>query len=211
MYRYEILDKYLNDVSSNTPAPGGGSVSALVGALGASMAYMSAGFTLGKEDFKDVEPQIRKILEGCKDSREELLGLMEDDIEVYEGINRAYALSKSAQEDKERRSLAIQSALKKAVDVPLKVVRRSLSILEYTNELARITNPNLISDVGVAGLLADAALKGAMLNVEINLNSLKDKEIVDKVRVEVEKAFEKAEGLISDIMKEVKNTMSKTN
>jgi formiminotetrahydrofolate cyclodeaminase len=209
VYRYETLDRYLNDVSLNTSTPGGGSVSALVGALSTSLASMSSNFTLGKRKFKDVEPKIREILEKCRNDREELLRLMEEDIEAYNGVDRAYALSKSNEEEKKQRTSAIQSALEKATDVPLRIVRCSLGLLEYTNGLVKIVNPNLITDAGVAGLLANAALRGAMLNVEINLNSIKNKEIVNTIKEEIEKALVRAEILIDDIMKKVKDIMNK--
>ena len=209
MYTYETLDRYLKDVSLNTSTPGGGSVSALVGALSTSMVSMSANFTLGKRKFKDVEPQIREILEKCRNDREELLRLMEEDIEAYKGVDRAYALSISNEEEKKQRTSAIQSALEKATDVPLRIVRCSLGLLEYTNGLVKIANPNLITDVGVAGLLANAALKGAMLNVETNLNCIQSKEVVNTVKEEIEKTLVRAEKLIDDIMKKVKDIMNK--
>ncbi len=209
MYRYEALDRYLNDVSLNTPTPGGGSVSALVAALSTSLATMSANFTLGKRKFKNVEPKIREILEKCSNDREELMRLMEEDIEAYNGVDRAYALSQSNEEEKKHRTSAIQSALEKAMVVPLKIVRCSLGLLEYTNGLVTIANPNLVTDVGVAGLLANAALKGAMLNVEINLNCIQSKEVVNTVKEEIEKTLVRAEKLIDDIMKKVKDIMNK--
>ncbi len=209
MYRYETLDKYLNDASLDISTPGGGSVSALVGALGTSMVSMSASFTLGKEKLEDVEPQIKEIIGKSKNDREELLRLMEEDIEAYNGVNKAYSLPKSTEEEKKWRSSAIQSALEKATDVPLRVMKNSLELLAYTNELAKIANPNLITEVGVASLLANAALKGALLNVEANLNYIKNKEIVSNIRGEIEKALEKAEKLADTIMEKVKETMNK--
>ncbi len=209
MYRYETLDRYLNDVSLSTPTPGGGSVSALVGALSTSMVSMSANFTLGKRKFNEVEPQIREILEKCRNDREEFLRFMEEDIEAYNGVDRAYSLPKSNEEEKKQRSSAIQSNLKKAIDVPLKIRRCSLGLLEYTNGLVKIANPNLITDVGVAGLLANAALRGAMLNVEINLKCIKNKEIVSTVKEEIDKTMVRAEQLIDVIMNTVKDIMNK--
>lgn len=207
MYRYKTLDKYLNDTSSNTPTPGGGSVSALVGALGTSLISMTAKFTFGKSKFEDIEPQIKEILEKSKNDREELLGLMEEDIEAYNSVDKAYALSKSTEVERKKRTSAIQSALEKAMDVPLRIARCSLELLEYIKVLVKIANPNLITDAGVAGLLADAAIRGAVLNVEINLNRIKNEKIVSTIRGEIEKALERTEKLIDDIMKRVKDTM----
>ena len=92
MYRNEPLEKYLRDAASGTPTPGGGSVAALVGALATTMASMSANFTVGKEKFKQYDTQLKKILEEFEKSRETLLSLMEEDIEVYGEISNAYGL-----------------------------------------------------------------------------------------------------------------------
>lgn len=199
----------MNDVSLKTPAPGGGSVSALVGALSTSMASMSANFTLGKEKFRGVETRIREILEKCKEDREELLRLMEEDIEAYNSVDRAYLLPKASGEERGQRSSAIRNALNKAIEVPLRIMRCSLGILEYIDELAKIANPKLITDIGVGGLLANAALKGAMLNVEINLNCTEDKEMFSNVREEIGIILNKAERLTVDITKKVRETMNK--
>lgn len=199
----------MNDTSSKTPTPGGGSVSALVGALGTSMASMSANFTLGKEKFKDVGSKMKEILEKCKNDREELLLLMQEDIEAYNEVGKAYSLPKSNEDEKKQRSSAIQNALKKAIDTPLKIMRCSLGLLEYIDELSKSANPILITDIGVGGLLANAALKGAMLNVEINSNNLKNKDMVNNIREEIDKNSDRAEELIDDIMKKVRETVHK--
>lgn len=209
MYRQEVLDKYLNDVAANTPVPGGGSVSALVGALGASTASMTANFTLGKERFKRVESQIREILARCKNSREEFLRLMEEDIYAYNGVTEAYALPQSTEEEWEARSSAIQNALEIATRVPLKVMKIALDMLVNINELVKISNPNLITDAGVAGVLSHAALKGAMLNVEINLSSMKKEEVVCSVKRDVKTIVDKAQILSDAIMEKVNETMNK--
>lgn len=208
MYRDETLDKYLNDVSSRSSTPGGGSVSALIGALSTCMASMSANFTLGKRGFEDVGPQIRGILERCKNDREELLRLMEDDIKAYQGVSKAYALPESNEVERQHRSSAIQDAFEKATAIPLRIVQCSLGLLEYISDLARIANPNLISDVGVGGLLANAALRGAMLNVEINLNYVKNQETINNATLEISRNLNRAEILINDIMDNVKKTIA---
>ncbi len=197
----------MNDVSSRTTTPAGGSVVALVGALSASMASMSANFTLGKDKFKDVEPEVRGILENSSNDREDLLKLMEEDIEAYNEVVRAYSLPKSSDEEKKQRSSAIQSGMKKAIDVPLRTMDCTLRLLKYINELVQIVNPNLITDIGVGGLLADAAFRGAMLNVEYNLNYIKDKEMVGNIKDEIARDMDRANGLIDDFMMNVKKRM----
>lgn len=192
MYRNQPLENYLKDAAAGTPTPGGGSVAALVGALATTMASMSTQFTVGREKFKQYDAQLKKILEGCEKSRETLLTLMEEDITVYGGLSKAYGLPKSTDEEKKARTEAIQKATVIAMEVPVKAVMSCLYVLELTRELVDIANPNLISDVGVAAFLADAAFQCAKLNVEINLAAIKNTAIVEKVRNDVTQAEKKA-------------------
>lgn len=203
MYRNEPLETYLKDAASGKPTPGGGSVAALVGALATTMSSMSANFTIGKEKFKQYEPQLKKILEECEKSRETLLSLMDEDITVYSEVNSAYALPKLTEAEKKLRSEAIQKATIIAMEVPLKVTMCCLYVLELTRELVGIANPNLISDVGVAGFLADAAFQCAELNVAINLACIKNQSLVEKVRSEMNHAEKKARNFFNEIKEAV--------
>ncbi len=203
MYRNEPLEKYLQDAAAGTPTPGGGSTAALVGALATTMSSMSANFTVGREKFKQYDSQLKKILEECEKSRETLLSLMEEDIKVYSGINNAYGLPKSTEAEKSKRSEEIQKATIIAMEVPLKTTMCCLYILELTHELVDIANPNLISDVGVAGFLAEAALQCAKLNVEINLATIKNQSLVEKAQNELSHAEKKAKTFFKEIQEKV--------
>jgi glutamate formiminotransferase/formiminotetrahydrofolate cyclodeaminase len=203
MYRNEPLEKYLQDAAAGTPTPGGGSAAALVGALATTMSSMSANFTVGREKFKQYDSQLKKILEECEKSRETLLSLMEEDIKVYSGINNAYGLPKSTEAEKSKRSEEIQKATIIAMEVPLKTTMCCLYILELTHELVDIANPNLISDVGVAGFLAEAALQCAKLNVEINLATIKNQSLVEKAQNELSHAEKKAKTFFKEIQEKV--------
>ena len=198
MYRNQPLENYLKDAAAGTPTPGGGSVAALVGALATTMASMSTQFTVGREKFKQYDAQLKKILEGCEKSRETLLSLMEEDITVYGGLSKAYGLPKSTDEEKKARTEAIQKATVIAMEVPVKAVMSCLHVLELTRELVDIANPNLISDVGVAAILADAAFQCAKLNVEINLAAIKNPAVVEKVRNDVINAEKKAKTFFNE-------------
>src|SRR3989337_4304933 len=192
MYRNEPLDKYLKDAAAGTPTPGGGSVAALVGALATRVASMSANFTVGKEKFKHYDSQLKKILGECEKIRESLLSLMEEDIKVYSGITHAYGLPKSTDAEKNKRSEEIQKATITAMEVPLKTTMCCLSVLEQTRELVDIANPNLISDVGVAGFFSWGAFQCAKLNVDINLATIKNRSLVEKTQNELSHAEKKA-------------------
>lgn len=209
LYRNEPLEKYITDAASGNATPGGGSVSALVGALGTTMSEMSANFTIGREKFKDVEPQAKQILDVCAKGREDLLMLMQKDTEAYGGVLNAYGKPKSTPEEKAARREAIQQALTRAMEIPLVTVRCCLKMLEATRELVDIANPNLISDVGAAAIFAEAALRGARLNVDTNLASLKDEALVSNIRKEVALAGEKAETLLQETLQKVTATINK--
>lgn len=179
------LRRYLDDASSNNPTPGGGSVSALAGALGVSMGSMAANFTTDPKKFADRQDRIAPIIDNLLATRRRLESLVEQDIEAYALVGRAFGMPRKTDDEKRLRRQTIQEALKAAMEPPLETVRACAETIERLKDLVDCANKNLISDVGVAAILAEAALRGARLNVEINLASLKDAELVDKVRAEV--------------------------
>ncbi len=209
LYLKEPLEKYITDAASGNPTPGGGSVSALVGALGTTMAEMSANFTMGREKFKNIEPQVKQILEVCTKGREDLLVLMQKDTEAYEKVSNAYGMPKSTPEEKAARTQTIQNALTHAMEIPLVTARCCLKMLEAIHELVNIANPNLISDVGAAAIFAEAALRGARLNVEANLATLKDEALVSNIRKQITTAGENAKTMLQEIMQKVFSIINK--
>lgn len=208
-YIEQSLRKYLDDAAAKLPAPGGGSVSALAGALGAAMASMVANFTVGKEKYKDVEGEIRQILCKSEDLRKRLAELMDGDVEAYGKVSAAYRMPKSTDEEKTKRSRAIQEACKKALSVPLGATECCHEILKLSQRLADIGNVNLISDVGVAVILAEASLRAAALNVEINLVSIKDNSFVTKREAILASLLPEGERIKEEVVKKVKDKMYK--
>jgi methenyltetrahydrofolate cyclohydrolase len=203
MYLYGTIRSYSEAASSGQPTPGGGSVAALAGALGMTMSCMAANFTVGKKKFKTVEPEVQQLLAASLRARDELLHLMDEDTKAYAAVSTAYALPKETPEQAAARTAAIQKALVVAMDSPLRVVRTCRSALEPIARLAEIANPNLISDVGVAAILAEAALRAAKLNVEINLQSLEDQALSSATRSEIVRAAEEARALARQTMEKV--------
>ncbi|MFH1733056.1 MAG: cyclodeaminase/cyclohydrolase family protein [Planctomycetota bacterium] len=187
-YRSEAVEKYLADASAGRPTPGGGSASAMAGAVGAAMACMAANFTVGKKKFKDVWPQVGELLAKCSEARDKLLQFADDDVAAYAHVARAYGMPKESPEEKSARAAAIQGALKVAMATPLKTFQTCAGALLVFEELADLANPNLISDVGVAAALVLGALEGAQLNVEINLGFIKDEDLVAATRAQLEQA-----------------------
>ncbi|MFC1632101.1 cyclodeaminase/cyclohydrolase family protein [Candidatus Omnitrophota bacterium] len=196
MYK-ETLQRYLDDLASNLPAPGGGSAAALASATGISLLSMVANFTIGKEKYKSVEENVRRILEVSEQLRLRLLELVDEDAAGYKQVSQAYKLPKETAEEKKQRRGAIQQALKEALAVPLEVCKLSHQAAKLCPQLAEQGNPNLISDVGVAIVLVEAAFQSALLNVEINLNGLKDEKFILEVR-EITEPLEKEIAAIKD-------------
>jgi len=201
MYRDGSIRKYLEDAAAGTPTPGGGSVSAFAGALATTMGSMAANFTAGKKKFLDVEPRVKSILERLDRERETLLELMDLDVEAYGAVSAAYARPK---EEKTARSAKIQQALAAAMDVPLRTMRACLAVLHELAQLVDVANPNLISDVGVSAILAEAALRGAKLNVEINLASLTDEAAAKRTGDEIAGAAEEAARTVREVLTKVR-------
>jgi len=206
MYREQPLERYVRDAAAGRPTPGGGSVSALAGALAASMGAMAANFTVGKKKFAAVEPRVKELLAEIEARMEELLVIMEDDVEAYSVVSAAYGKPSETPEQKAERTRAIQDALVVALEPPLRAMRAIARVIQVADELCEIANPNLISDVGVCAAISSGALIGARLNVEINLAGLKDAEFVQKVRTEVD-ALMSGLATAQTIVEKVQNRM----
>lgn len=207
MYRTAPIESYLADAAAKLPAPGGGSVSALAGALGATMAEMAANFTVGKKKFRDVEPEVQDILDQCDAGYHQLLELMDRDVEAYSTLDKAFAMPKNTDEEKVARKEAIQDGLRVALSAPLETLRQCLALIRLLDRLVETANPNLISDVGVAAILLEAALRGAKMNVEINLAWLKDEDFVSRTRQEIDAAAEEAHTTAQSVTQRAYTTM----
>lgn len=201
----ESLKKYLDDLASNKPAPGGGSAAALTAATGAALISMVANFTVGKEKYKSVEGEIKGVLSQAESLRQKLMNLVDEDVAAYKKISAAFKLPKDNPEDKRKRSEAIQQALKEVLVPPLEVCKCCQKASELCTVLAEKGNLNLISDVGVAVSLLDSAFQSALLNVEINLKSIKDETFILQIR----KILEPMEKKIPVIKEEVENEVAK--
>jgi len=175
------INNFLDELASNSPTPGGGSVAALAGALGAALISMIGNLTVGKKKYEDVEEDIKKIISSSEKLRYELSELIEDDVKVFNNFMATYKMPKETEDEKKVRAEKIQESLIEAAKVPLKVAYKCLDILSLSKEVAEKGNINVVSDVGVAVLMAEAALESAILNVKINLRMIKD----EKVRTEL--------------------------
>jgi formiminotetrahydrofolate cyclodeaminase len=138
------------------------------------MGEMSGNFTAGRRKFSDVEEEVRGLLAGLAACREKLLALVDEDAEAYGAVDAAYAMPRGTEQEKSARAAAVDAALCGAMQAPLEVMRQCARVAAAAERLAEIGNRNLITDVGVSAVLAEAACAAARLNVEINLKFLRD-------------------------------------
>lgn len=165
---------FVDTVAANTPTPGGGSVSALAGALSAALGAMVCGLTVGKKKYLDVTEELRAVLKKIESIRPELTFLIEKDAQAFDGVVAARRLPKYTEFEIAQRNANIQEATLAASSVPLEVMEQTVSLMELLPIVAEKGNVNSISDIGVANNMALTAVKGAMLNVKINLPGLED-------------------------------------
>lgn len=168
------LTQFLQTLASPEPVPGGGSVAALAGATGAALVCMVANLTAGRQKFAAVDGEMRSILVEAGRLQGEFLALADADSAAYGKVMAAYKLPKGSEAEKAARKEAVQEALKEAASTPAAVARKAERVLELAEAVAARGNPNAASDAGVARAMAWTALRGAMLNVNINLSMLED-------------------------------------
>ncbi len=174
MYIDQPMRHFMDKLASKSPEPGGGSVAALAGALGAALVSMVSNLTLGKDKYKDVQPQIEALLKESEKLREEMQDLIQKDTEAYGALSAVYKMPKATDEEKAARTAKMQEALKEACKVPFEIGIKSLEVAQLAERAADIGNVAAVSDAGVAVLLAQACAQSAALNVKINVNSIKD-------------------------------------
>ena len=178
---------FANETASESPAPGGGSISAYMGALAASLATMVANLSSHKPGWDDRWEEFSVWAEKGQIIKEELLHLVDEDTNAFNLIMNAFGLPKKTEEEKAARTQAIQDATRYATEVPFKTMKKAFEAFEVVRAMVEIGNPNSVTDAGVGALCARSAVIGAHLNVKINASSLKDKAVVDAILAEAAK------------------------
>lgn len=173
---------FLDKVSGNDPVPGGGSIAALNGALASALATMVAQLTIGKKGYEMSEEVMRHAQILTTRLQNEFMALVDKDSEAYNAVFACFKLPKATDEEKAARSAAIQEATRQAALVPMEVARKALDMMSVIADIARLGNRNAVTDACVAMMSARSAVLGALLNVRINLSSLKDKVFVQQLR-----------------------------
>ena len=170
--------QFLDDLASNSPAPGGGSVAALSGALGAALTAMVCRLTIDKKKYADARPEMENVLQQAEQLQSLLTTLIDKDTEAFNKVMEAYGLPKESDAQKALRSEAIQSTTVEASLVPLEIMHHCLDGLALAKVAAHRGNVNSVSDAGVSARMLAVGLEGAALNVQINLGGIQDKEFV---------------------------------
>ena len=201
------LKSFIDNTARGTPTPGGGSVAALVGSLGASLLCMVGNFTAGKPKYKSVEKDVKEILGEADKLKESLFVLIREDMEAYDKFSRASQMPKDTPLMIEKRKQVLQETLKEAAEVPWRIAQASLQVIELAEKLLPKGNPNLITDVGVGVLLAEAALKSAALNVKINLSFIKDEEYKNRRSKVLEDILSRASQAKDGVLKAIQEEM----
>lgn len=172
------LKDYIAQVASKEPTPGGGSVAALAGGLGAALTAMVGNLTIGRKIYIELNDEIKKEMDNCFEelnkSIERLNKIVDEDTRAFDKVMEALKMPKETEEEKKARSEAIQEGYKVAMEVPLRCAEECYNVLKLQRVFANYGNVNAITDVGVGTLLAATGLEGAILNVKINLKSIKD-------------------------------------
>lgn len=200
----KTIKDYVNQVASNEPAPGGGSVSALVGSLGAALTSMVGNLTIGKKAYEKLDEVHRKELDEnlvkVQDSIKKLNVFVDKDTEAFNKVMESFKLPKGTEDEKRARSLAIEEATKGALETPLECAKECLEVLRLQKTFALYGNPNAITDVGVGALLVYSGLEGALFNVKINLAGLKDEKYIKNIEEEMKNILNEGKKLREELL-----------
>ena len=199
------VNDFLEQLASAAPAPGGGSASALAGALAAALVNMVANLTEGKEKFAADEEYMSQLIQAAAVVRRQLAELMEEDTLAFQQVMAAFKLPRETAAEKEHRQARIQATMIHAAQVPLKTAETALRVLELSQIAAEKGNPSAVSDAGVAALLGQAAVEGAALNVKINLGSIKDQAAKSDLAEHIDQIAQTARCLANDVLAAVEN------
>ncbi len=195
------LVAFANETASESPAPGGGSISAYVGALGISLATMVANLSSHKAGWDERWEEFSQWAERGEQLKNDLLKLVDEDTLAFTKIMNAFGLPKGTEEEKQARTQAIQEATQYAIEVPFKVMELAYASLEVIKAMTEQGNPNSVTDAGVGALCARAAVMGAFMNVRINSSGLNDKQYVSRILERGKYVEEKTQAAEAEILK----------
>lgn len=179
------LVKFVDELASNSPVPGGGSVAAVSGALGAALSEMVANLTIGKKKYIESEEEMKELAGKASQLRTKLLDDIQRDSDSYDRVISAYKLPKETEEEVNKRQNEIQESLKIAASVPFDIAQTSFEIMPLAQTVVEKGNSNAVTDGLVAAMMSRTAVLSALLNVKINLSSIKDEDFVFELKEKV--------------------------
>ena len=205
--QYPLLEKNLKmfaeETASESPAPGGGSISAYAGSLGAALSTMVANLSANKRGWDDRWEEFSNWADKGQNFQEKLLALVDADTAAFNGIMDAYGMPKSSDSQNASRSAAIQAATKHAIEIPMQVAEIAFEAMDVAEAMAQIGNPNSITDSGVGAMCLRSAVMGAVLNARVNAGDLEDSEYVDKVLARCEELVSNSQKKEAEILARV--------
>ena len=185
MTKNSMIATFLDELASEKPTPGGGGAAALGGAMGAALVSMVCNLTIGKKNYEAVSADLEKVRDKAEQLRAQLTAAIDEDVVAFNDVMGAYGLPRGTDEEKAKRSDAIQSALKAATLAPLHACKLCYGVIDLAREAADKGNLNVISDAGVAVLAANAGLRSCALNVFINAKAIRDRDFAETQLAEV--------------------------
>jgi glutamate formiminotransferase/formiminotetrahydrofolate cyclodeaminase len=200
---------FVNEVSRDTPAPGGGSIAAFAGSLGAALTSMVSNLSIGKQGYESVEQDLMKVAEKAQDLKDKLLRAVDDDTNAFNAYMKARRLPQSTDEEKQIRENAIQDGLKEAIYVPLNTAKLSSEALNIAAEAVEKGNINSVTDAGVGAQIAYTGIIGGIFNVLINLPPIKDQKFVEDMKSTCSKLEKESLKKLDDTIKKVKEKIKK--
>jgi formiminotetrahydrofolate cyclodeaminase len=203
------VNAFLDALASSSPAPGGGSVAALAGALGSALTSMVCNLTIGKKKYAEVQDDMKRILAQSEDLRVKFAALIDKDTQAFSKVMETFSLPKETEPQIALRRVAINEATKEAALVPLEVMKHCIDAMALAQEVAANGNPNSISDAAVSALMLNAACESAALNVKLNLSTLNDAEFVGWKSEEVDSLVRTSRMMLEEAMEIVNEKMKK--
>jgi methenyltetrahydrofolate cyclohydrolase len=192
MVKDNNIELFLDDLASRKPTPSGGSAAAVMGAMGAALVSMVCNLTIGKTQYRDFEEEFKSVLTKAEELRRDLTKMIEEDVQAFDAVMRAYGMPRLTKDETATRAQAIQTALKTATLVPMRCCRACRGVITLGSVVAEKGNRNVINDAGVAAVAAYAALRSAALNVFTNARAITDRIFAEDQLAELEQLLSQA-------------------
>ena len=205
----KTCEDFVDILASKSAVPGGGGAAALTGAIGIALGSMVCNLTIGKKKYAEHEESVKSILEKARSLEKDLIGMIDEDAECFLPLSKAYGLPSSTDEEKKIKSETMENALKKACEVPIKIVKVCYESIKLHEDLVDKGSRLAISDIGVGVQCLRAAILSGQLNVLININSIKDEKYVNEVRNEINSLVEEGVKICDEVYLKVEKALNK--